>query len=112
MLSLLQSSASRLPALLPTNSFGRAPPAAAAAVSSGLQACWYRGSQGTETVHAGVCAATAAGATTSGSAGQEEELGDLRPDMTLTEEEDDEAEHYRCGEKAQGQTALNAQAVC
>lgn len=39
--------------------------------------------------------ATAAGAATAGSAGQEDgELGDERPGMTLSELEEDEAEHY------------------
>jgi hypothetical protein len=41
-----------------------------------------------------MCAATAGSSAATGRAA-DDEFGDLKPGMTLTEEEEDEAEHYR-----------------
>lgn len=55
---------------------------------------WFQAGKSAEDGHAGMCAATAGSSAATGRAA-DDEFGDLKPGMTLTEEEEDEAEHYR-----------------
>jgi hypothetical protein len=106
MRSALQAAAAGLSGLLhgsPGNLGQRTlvPAALAGLGCTHPHAHWHHGSQAAAGP-AGVAGIGVTAAETSTAASAEEELGDLRPGMSLTEEEDDEAEHYRWGQAETG----------